>query len=305
MIRKSRDAMPGACYRDSTTRRGIIGREGPRRRTVVRFFRFFLAREAESGYIGISKRACDMNRTPLILTIAIVVAVTAAPPALSASKKTPDRPTVAPAAQPSSTNTKPQPINSGSVDRTSPGTVKNVVSVPKDSSTVDAKQRISWPIPESWDSLLPSRVAQRSPADVINLDWVSVNGGGATELAAGDIRLGVTIAQPVAGEVSAGDVKMGLGFWYGAGTGGSCACPNQAEYDNDGFPTALDLGWMIDIVFGGVPEVHDPGCPVSRGDFDFDGFPTALDVAWMIDYVFGGGPEPCDPCNPVQASCAQ
>jgi hypothetical protein len=55
---------------------------------------------------------------------------------------------------------------------------------------------------------------------------------------------------------------------------------------------------LIDVIFAGTPEVQDPGCPTSRGDFDCDGFPTALDLGGLIDHIFAGGDPPCDPCAP-------
>ena len=33
-----------------------------------------------------------------------------------------------------------------------------------------------------------------------------------------------------------------------------CCCVHQSDFDDDGFLTALDLGSMIDILFGGDPD---------------------------------------------------
>lgn len=77
----------------------------------------------------------------------------------------------------------------------------------------------------------------------------------------------------------------------------TCVCPNQGDYDGDGFRTSLDLAQFIDVLFAGDPDITDPDCPSSRGDFDCDGFATSLDLAKMIDYLFAGGSPPCDPCN--------
>jgi hypothetical protein len=75
-------------------------------------------------------------------------------------------------------------------------------------------------------------------------------------------------------------------------------CPFQSDFDEDGFLTALDLSAMIDILFGGEPDVQDPACPSPRADFDCDGFSTALDMSGLIDHLFSGGDGPCDPCFP-------
>jgi hypothetical protein len=66
----------------------------------------------------------------------------------------------------------------------------------------------------------------------------------------------------------------------------------------------VDLGRLIDVLFGGDPEIQDPDCPSGRGDFNNDGFPDALDLSGLIDHLFSGGDPPCDPCNPVQSTCA-
>lgn len=77
-----------------------------------------------------------------------------------------------------------------------------------------------------------------------------------------------------------------------------CDCPNQADYDGDGFLTALDLGNMIDVLFAGKPDIQDPACSTSREDVDCDGFATALDLGKLIDHLFAGGDPPCNPCSP-------
>ena len=77
----------------------------------------------------------------------------------------------------------------------------------------------------------------------------------------------------------------------------SCTCPNQADFDTDGFHTALDLGHMIDILFAGHIDTQDPQCLGPRADLDCDGFSTALDLGRLIDYLFAGAPGPCNPCS--------
>lgn len=84
-----------------------------------------------------------------------------------------------------------------------------------------------------------------------------------------------------------------------------CVCPNQADYDVDGFLTALDLGACIDVLFGGLTDPQDPDCPATRSDFDCDGFATALDLGGLIDHLFASGTGPCDPCecDPYPDNC--
>lgn len=83
----------------------------------------------------------------------------------------------------------------------------------------------------------------------------------------------------------------------------TCYCPYPCDFDADNFLTALDLGGEIDVLFAGLTDPADPGCPVSRGDFDNDTFLTILDLGKLIDFLFVGGEGPCDPCNPVQGTC--
>lgn len=81
------------------------------------------------------------------------------------------------------------------------------------------------------------------------------------------------------------------------GTPQPCDCPNQGDFEPNGFLDALDLAALIDALYSGGANPHDPDCPVSRFDLDCDGFTTALDLSFLIDHVFAGGAGPCDPCN--------
>lgn len=80
-------------------------------------------------------------------------------------------------------------------------------------------------------------------------------------------------------------------------------CPYQCDFDESQSLDALDLNAMIDVLFFGVPDIQDPGCPSTRGDFNNDDAPDALDLNDFITHLFFGGPGPCDPCNPVQSTC--
>jgi len=77
---------------------------------------------------------------------------------------------------------------------------------------------------------------------------------------------------------------------------GACDCPYRCDFNEDGFIDALDLAFVIDIVFFGQPDTWDPYCPTTRADFTGDGFADNLDVALMVDYCFFGGDPPAQPC---------
>lgn len=95
-----------------------------------------------------------------------------------------------------------------------------------------------------------------------------------------------------------GEEDGGIDFYRRNGAGVFCDCPFQGDLDASGVPDALDLNDMIDVLFFGVPEVHDPNCPSGRSDVDCNGVGDALDLNFLIDQLFFGGPDPCDPCGP-------
>jgi hypothetical protein len=76
-----------------------------------------------------------------------------------------------------------------------------------------------------------------------------------------------------------------------------CDCPFQGDGDLDGYLTPLDMGFVIDVLFGGGSDMQEPLCLSSRFDLDCDGFATPLDLGVMVDYLFAGGDPPCDPCT--------
>lgn len=239
-----------------------------------------------------------MKRYTLILAMTLLLVAGGTQSLFSAKKQSPKPLTPA-----SSTANRQDESSKAATSKTS-DSGRSVTSkttpqtLPSDRRTIETTQSET-----ATESQQPSETA--GTAAGIRMDWISINHGGATEVTSGDLKMGLSIAQTVAGEVSSGDLKMGLGFWYGAAGTSDCACPHQVDMDTDGFPTALDLGIMIGIAFGGEPDVVDAGCPVSRGDFDYDGFVTMLDIGWMVDYLFAGGPGPCEPCNPVQTACSK
>jgi hypothetical protein len=64
---------------------------------------------------------------------------------------------------------------------------------------------------------------------------------------------------------------------------------NVGDLNADGFPDALDLAQMIDILFAGSTNWPEP---YWSGDMDFDRFFTALDLSALIDVLFAGAEPP-------------
>ena len=60
-------------------------------------------------------------------------------------------------------------------------------------------------------------------------------------------------------------------------------------------PAAID---MIDTLFADQPDVQHPAFLSPRADFDCDGFSTALDLPGLIDRLFAREAGPCAPCAP-------
>jgi len=126
------------------------------------------------------------------------------------------------------------------------------------------------------------------------LPWYSFNGGGVLTGGSPTHGLGDAIGQSFAGRGSSPSYGLEFGFFAGTAI---CSCPNQGDFDEDGFVNALDLGAMIDVAFAGAPDLRDSSCPTTRMDFDCNGFSDALDLGGYVDYVFAGGPPPCAPCT--------
>lgn len=127
-----------------------------------------------------------------------------------------------------------------------------------------------------------------------NLNWYVVDGGGGNAVASASFKLGVSAAQPVAGEVASPSFRLKMGFWYGART---CHCPFAGDPDGSGATDVLDVVAIIDRAFGGGSCTSDPGCPIERCDFDGSAMTDVLDVVAAVDYAFGGGATPCNPCS--------
>ena len=147
------------------------------------------------------------------------------------------------------------------------------------------------------------KVLSTGTAAAINLDWVSVNHGGAIEIGSGPFRMGVSIGQTVAGYVESGPYQMGLGFWYGAaGAPQDCACdcfgdPRCDSIINDIF----DIVEAANVAFRFGPPLPDPNplCPRTRTDVNCDGATNIFDIVKFADVAFrfvSPSVAFCDPC---------
>ena len=194
----------------------------------------------------------------------------------------------------------PEPAPAASV----PSTMNSTTITPTN-ITVDGREVLNpdWPTDQPYEFSTPAMTlsgAQGTASAPVNMDWYSVNNGGATEVAAGNIKLGVSVGQNAVGEVAAGNVKLGLGFWYGAGTAAPCACQCAHDPQCDGHPDIIDVTQCINVAFRDGAPILDPSatCPYATTDVDCTNATDILDVTKMINVAFRDGSPAVNFCNP-------
>jgi hypothetical protein len=156
------------------------------------------------------------------------------------------------------------------------------------------------------DLSVENQSTSSAPNAPVNMDWYSVNNGGAIEVSAGNIKMGLSIGQNAVGEVSAGNIKMGLGFWYGAAGSStpSCACDCHADPNCDNVTSVFDVVIIVGVAFRGDPAIADPNplCSRQTTDVDCNGVTNIFDVTRVVNVAFRGGDpavEFCDACAVV------
>jgi hypothetical protein len=117
------------------------------------------------------------------------------------------------------------------------------------------------PLPSGDDELTRLRDQLDGPGGPdgpgFDLDWHTIDGGGATYLTGGTFELGATAGQPDAGVMTGGTFVLGGGFWHGVG-GGSC----YANCDNStGNPllTANDFQCFVNAYASNSPYANCDG----------------------------------------------
>jgi hypothetical protein len=144
----------------------------------------------------------------------------------------------------------------------------------------------------------PEANTAAAPA-AFGLPWYSINGGGGTGASA-SYGLSHSIGQSLAGRASSASYAMGIGFWYGVGTGG-CPITMTGDVNVSGTITSADIIGLVNYVFkGGAPPLP---C-VAAGDVNCNGAVTSADIINLVNYVFKGGAAPCNGCtSPLAAGC--
>lgn len=110
-----------------------------------------------------------------------------------------------------------------------------------------------------------------------NLDWFTVDGGGATSSTGGGFELAGTIGQADAGSPAApligGSFELVGGFWAGLG---GCSC--AGDVNGDCLVNLSDLTSLLSA-FGCCQS--DP-CFASEGDINHDGCINLTDLAVLL-----------------------
>lgn len=141
----------------------------------------------------------------------------------------------------------------------------------------------------------PAKPTSNTPApgrpaspQAFQLNWLSINGGGAINASSASYRLGLSVGQSVAGAASSPSYQMGIGFWYGAGAAPACAAA-RGDMNASGTWTPADLAVMLNCVY----LIGYPGCDLCFADVNCSGTLTPADAALQINRIYLGSPYPC------------
>jgi len=143
---------------------------------------------------------------------------------------------------------------------------------------------------------LPTQSAAGA-APVFTMDWLSVNEGGATDVAAGNYQLGHSVGQNAAGFVAGTAYQMGFGFWYGTGAEG-CPIALTGNVNLAGGVNSTDIIYLVNYVLKAGPA---PLPCAASGDATCNNVVNSTDIIYLVNYVFKAGPPPCDVCTLIPA----
>ncbi len=144
---------------------------------------------------------------------------------------------------------------------------------------------------EGVNPVFPTRSA--SPL-AFQLNWLSVNGGGAINASSTTYQLGLSVGQSVAGFASSPSYQMGIGFWYGAATGTPVCAATKGDLNGSGGLSAADVSLMLNCVFLNSGAGTAGGdCNPCYADANCSGGLSPADVSIELLAVFLFTPFPC------------
>lgn len=156
------------------------------------------------------------------------------------------------------------------------------------------------------DKIIPKQKAASQPStanispqtrpaspQAYQLNWLSINGGGAITASSPSYQLGLSVGQSVAGAASSPSYQMGIGFWFGAAGAPACAAA-KGDMNGVGGLTASDVVLMLNCVFiGNGAGTVGGDCNLCYADMNCSGGLSASDVVIELNYIFQGVPLPC------------
>lgn len=114
-----------------------------------------------------------------------------------------------------------------------------------------------------------------------DIDWYTIDGGGAMWSTGDGLELGGTIGQPEAGVMTGTDYQGTFALTGGFWAAPPCWC--LADLNNDGLRNGADIQRFIDCVMNGGPD-----CLCA--DVETDGLLDMADVATFVnDLLIGAG----------------
>ncbi|GAB4316540.1 MAG: hypothetical protein Kow0074_04520 [Candidatus Zixiibacteriota bacterium] len=82
-----------------------------------------------------------------------------------------------------------------------------------------------------------------------------------------------------------------------------CVCDNPLDFDANQQIDAIDLSYLIDVLYFNGTNIQDPDCPSTRADFNNNNKINSWDLNYAIDYIFFGGVAPCNACDGSGPGC--
>jgi len=126
------------------------------------------------------------------------------------------------------------------------------------------------------------------------LNWLSINGGGAINASSTNYQLGLSVGQSVAGFATSSSYQMGIGFWYGAASGAPACGAAKGDLNGVGGLSPADAILMLNCAFllNGAGTVGGD-CNLCYTDMNCVGGLTPADVIIEMNYVFLAIAPPC------------
>lgn len=142
----------------------------------------------------------------------------------------------------------------------------------------------------------PAKPTSNTPAlgrpaspQAFQLNWLSINGGGAISASSTNYRLGLSVGQSVAGAASSTSYQMGIGFWYGTGGAPACAAA-RGDMNASGTWTPADVAIMLSCAY---VTGYAGNCNLCFADVNCTGTLTPADVALELNRIYLLSPLPC------------